>query len=215
LTRLRAATLLGSLLLAALNACGEQTRDVVHAADIQDTAYLRNMEGDGSIEAWATILWFGRSGDSLVLSANAVAVQTTIGDDKDSLHNNVPWFHRRIPRDGTIVIWTTMEEARGDSVPYALRVQDFPAPSASSALEPTGQTARLIIPMRNPRITAEISVIPLSQVRPGLDRAAWKTVPGSHKVVLTRDSLYEVCLLPCVSPRTITLRPNQAVSWQY
>ena len=242
---LRAVTLLGLLVLTTLNGCGRQSRDVAHGATrapdaaglpvtsrstpvvgapecvpsngvlcLRDTAYQRS-KGDGNLDAWATVLWFGRSGDSLVLSADAKALQTTIGDDKDSLHNNVPWFHRRIPHDGTVTIWTTLPEERGDSVVYALRVQYFAASSASSALEPTGETARLVVPLRNPRITTEISVIPLSRVRPGLDRTAWKTYPGSHKVMLTRDSLYEVCLLPCVSPQTIKLRPNQAVSWKY
>jgi hypothetical protein len=131
------------------------------------------------------------------------------------MHNNVPWFHRGVARAGTVASGTTLREERGDSVVYVLRVQHFAASSASSALEPTGETARLVIPLRNPRITTEISVIPLSQIRPGLDRTAWKTYPGSHKVMLTRDSLYEVCLLPCVSPQTIKLRPNEAASWKY
>lgn len=243
--RLPAATLLGSLLLTAPNGRGKQSRgiidDVTFASGtapspvagrargatgapecvpssgvfcLQDTTYRRHAT-DFEMYAWASILWFGRSGDSLVLSTNANTVQTTIGDDKDSLHNNVPSYHGRVPRDGSITIWASMDEERGDSVPYTLRVQDFHPSSASSALEPTGKTARLVIPSPGPRRYAEISVIPLSQVRAGLDRTAWKTYPGSHKVALTRDSLYEVCLLPCVVPRTIKLRPNQAVSWKY
>lgn len=182
---------------------------------LQDTAYVHKAAGDGNIDAWGTILWFGRAGDSLVMSAHASAVQTSIGDDKDALHNNVPWFHRRVPRDGTITIWTTMEEERGDSVRYTLRVQDMTVSGASPALEPTGQTARLVLTARNPRVTTEFSVIPASQLRPGVDRTAWKTVPGRHKVALTRDSLYEVCVLPCTAPKTIKLLPNQVVLWRY
>jgi hypothetical protein len=96
---------------------------------IQDTAYVQHREGDGNVEAVGTILWFGRRGDSLVLSAHASAVQTTIGDDKDAQHNNVPHFHGRVPKDGTITIWTSMDEERGDSVHYSLRVEDLPAQS--------------------------------------------------------------------------------------
>jgi len=181
----------------------------------QDTSYRRHSEF--SMDAWATVLWFARAGDSLVLSADASSVQTSIGDDKDALHNNVPTFHGRVPRDGTITIWTTMNEERGDSVPYVLRVQVYPASSASgsSPLEPTGRTARLVIPAPRPPRAVDFSVIPVSRLRPGLDRAAWKTPVGSHKVALTRDSLYEVCLLPCASPRTIKLKPNQTVVWKY
>lgn len=242
---LRAAVLLGLLLLTASNGCGRQKARVADGATsasataaspvtagaartsgvpeclpssgvfcIQDTTY-RSHETDFEIDAWASILWFGRSGDSLALSTSANTVQTTIGDDKDSLHNNVPSYHGRVVRDGTITIWATMEEERGDSVPYVLRVQVFHASPASSTLEPTGKTARLIIPSPRARKYLEISVIPVSQVRPGLDRTAWKTYPGSHKVALTRDSLYEVCVLPCVLPQTITLRPNQVVSWKH
>ncbi len=181
----------------------------------QDTTYRRHSHF--SMEAWATILWFGASGDSLVLSADASAVQTSIGDDKDALHNNVPTYHGRVRRNGSITIWTTMNEERGDSVPYMLRVQVYRAPlaPASSPLEPTGQTARLVIPTPRPARAVDFSVIPVSQLRPGLDRTAWKTPVGSHKVALTRDSLYEVCLLPCASPRTIKLKPNQTVVWTY
>jgi hypothetical protein len=181
----------------------------------QDTTYRLHLKF--SMEAWASILWFGRSGDSLVLSADASAVQTSIGDDKDALHNNVPRYHGRVPRDGSITIWTTMNEERGDSVPYVLRAQVYPSSPASrrSSLEPTGQTARLVIPAPRPIRPVDFSVIPLSQLRPGLDRTAWKTPVGNHKVALTRDSLYEVCLLPCASPRTIKLKPNQTVVWTY
>jgi hypothetical protein len=94
-------------------------------------------------------------------------------------------------------------------------VQDLAMPNASPTLEPTGKTVRLILSARNPRVVTEFSVIPMSQLRPGLDRTAWKTVPGRHKIALTRDSLYEVCVLPCVRPKTIRLRPNQTVSWSY
>jgi hypothetical protein len=182
---------------------------------IQDTAYVGHREGDGNIEAVGTVLWFGHRGDSLVLSAHASAVQTTIGDDKDAAHNNVPHFHGRIPKDGTMTIWTTMEEERGDSVRYTLRVEDMPGGPSSPGLEATGETARLILPSPSPQKFVEISVIPVSQLRPGIDRAAWKTYPGKHKVVLTRDSLYEVCRLPCVSPRTVKLRAEHAVTARY
>jgi hypothetical protein len=181
----------------------------------QDTTYRQHLHF--SMEAWASILWFGRSGDSLVLSADAIAVQTSIGDDKDAFHHNVPTYHGRVSRDGSITIWTTMNEERGDSVPYVLRVQVYSASSASrpSSLEPTGQTARLVIPVPRPVRPIDFSVIPVSQLRPGLDRTAWKAPPGSHKVALTRDSLYEVCALPCTSPRTIKLKPDQTVVWTY
>jgi hypothetical protein len=167
------------------------------------------------MEAWATIIWFGMSGDSLVLSTNAGSVQTTIGDEKDSLRNNVPSYHGRVPSDGTITIWATMTEELGDSVPYVLRVQRVSGSSAASTLDPIGRSARLIIPPPKAGGYAEFSVIPLSQIRRGLDRQAWKTYPGSHKVALTRDTLYEVCLLPCVSPRTVKLKPNQELSLKY
>jgi hypothetical protein len=241
LTWIRSPLVFVSLLVTALCWCGNQSArtsdDVTFRAEspaphsswsapecraaigvfcFQDTTY-RQHSAEFSMEAWASILWFGRAGDSLVLSADASAVQTSIGDDKNALHNNVPTYHGRVPRDGSITIWTTMNEERGDSVPYVLRVQVYPTSSASgsSALAETGQTARLVIPAPRPARAIDFSVIPASQLRPGLDRTAWKTPVGSHKVALTRDSLYEVCLLPCVSPRTIKLKPNQTAVWTY
>jgi hypothetical protein len=219
---MRSSLLFVSLLLTALNwpaprsgRSEPECRASTGVSCFRDTTYRTH--SNFSMEAWATILWFGRSGDSLVLSADAAAVQTSIGDDKDALHNNVPTFHGRVPRDGTITIWTTMNEERGDSVPYVLRVQVYPASSAaaSSPLDPTGKTARLVIPAPRPLRAVDFSVIPVSRLRPALDRTAWKTPFGSHKVALTRDSLYEVCLLPCTSPRTIKLKPNQTVVWKY
>jgi hypothetical protein len=245
LTWVRSALAFVSLLVTAPNWCGNQTvradddsmfgseapapgsgrsgpecRASIGVFCFQDTTYRQHSDvshSEFSMEAWASILWFGGAGDSLVLSADASAVQTSIGDDKDALHNNVPTYHGRVPRDGSITIWTTMNEERGDSVPYVLRVQVYRArvAPASSPLEPTGQTARLIIPMPRPVRAVDFSVIPISQLRPGLDRTAWETPVGSHKVVLTRDSLYEVCLLPCASPRTVKLKPNRTVVWTY
>lgn len=181
---------------------------------VADTTYRRH-QGEFVMEAWATILWFGHSGDSLVLSADASAVQTTIGDDKDRLHNNVPSFHGRVRRDGTITVWTTMDEERGDSVPYTLRVQAIPASVEAPGLHATGQSARLVIPSPGQRRSLEISLVPLTLVVPGLDRAAWKTYFGSYKVALTGDSLYEICRLPCARPQIIKLKPNQVTTWKY
>jgi len=223
-----------SLLLAAPFRCGKQpsgiaatsvgrgtARDVASSECLTtrgtfclvDTAYRRRADGFESY-ASGSVLWFGRSGDSLVLSADALGVQTTIGDDKSPAHNNVPTYHGRVPRDGTITIWTTMQEERGDSVPYTLRAEVSHASPSPSSLESTGQTARLIIPSPGPRKYEEISIVPVSRVHAGLDRSAWKTFPGSYLVALTLDSLYEVCLLPCASSDTIELKANRLSTWK-
>ncbi len=127
----------------------------------------------------STLVWFGRAGDSLVLSADAEAIQTTVGDEKDQLHNNVPRFHGRVPKDGAITIWVTLDGNRGDTLPYVLRIEDIPAaavPSSEAALDASGETAQLTVPAPlHARRYVEFSVIPVSQVHPAMDRAPWKT----------------------------------------
>jgi hypothetical protein len=182
---------------------------------IRDTAYVDRHRPDGSIEAEATLIWFGRGEDSLSLTADAGSIQTSIGADRDSLHNNVPRFHRRIPRDGAIMIWVATQEERGDTVPYTLRAEESSGPRTVPSLDPTGQTARLMLPSSGQRAATEFSVIPSSQLGQPNDRSEWKVFAGQHKIALTRDSLYEVCLLPCASPHVLKIKPNQSVSWTY
>jgi len=162
----------------------------------------------------ATLVWFGRSGDSLNLMSDLGTVQTTIGSNVDSLHNNVPFFSRRLARDGAITIWVRMDDQRGDTVPYTLRVA-VPTTNQAGGLRITGLSSKLVLSPDRTRKYAEISIVPVSQVHRDIDRSAWKVFPGPHKVVLTQDSLYEVCVLPCVSADTIKVRPNRAVIWRY
>jgi hypothetical protein len=162
----------------------------------------------------ARLLWFVRSGDSLSMASDLGTVQTSIGSVVDSLHNNVSYFSGRAGRDGAIMVWIAISDERGDTVAYTLRVA-VQSVRKESRLRATGLTSRLTLSADRTRKFAETSLVPVSELHEGIDRSAWKVTPGTYKVAMTRDSLYEVCVLPCVSPDTIKLKPNQAMRWAY
>lgn len=179
---------------------------------IVDTAVID--QPNLTLNPTARLLWFGRSGDSLSMDTNLGTVQTSIGSIVDSLHNNVSYFSGHLARDGAIMVWIDISDERGGTVPYMLRVA---VESSNNAIprRPTNLMSRLTLSPDRTRKFAEISVVPLSELHAGIDRSAWKVTPGTYKVVMTQDSLYEVCVLPCVSPDTVTLKTRQAVRWVY
>ena len=179
---------------------------------IVDTAVVD--QPNQSINPSAKVLWFATSGDSLRMSSDLGTVQTSIGSIVDSLHNNVSFFSGSVVRDGAITVWIAISDERGDTVAYTLRVAVQSANKASP-LRSTGLTSRLTLSPDRTRKLAQISIVPLSQLRDGVDRSAWKVMPGTYKIAMTRDSLYELCVLPCVSPDTIKLKQRQAVRWAY
>jgi hypothetical protein len=189
-------------------AAGCQTSSSVWC--IVDTAVVD--QPSQSINPSAKVLWFATSGDSLRMSSDLGTVQTSIGSIVDSLHNNVSFFSGPVVRDGAVTVWIDISDERGDTVAYTLLLVVQSANKAISRRS-TGLTSKLTVSPDRTRKLAKISIVPLSELREAIDRSAWQVMPGTYRVAMTRDSLYELCVLPCALSDTIKLKPRQAVRW--
>lgn len=168
-----------------------------------DTAYAHTYPGETTLITGKKWIWFGTSGDSLEIHvAPSGYVQTNLGEERDTNHNNVGYFHRRLTGDGVVQVWITMDETLGDTVTYALQVHREQSPGRS-ALDATGARSQLTILSHNSR--ERFSVVPLSIAATVRDLFMWAVDAGAYNVALVADSLYQVCRLPCVSPDTVRL----------
>jgi hypothetical protein len=77
----------------------------------------------------------------------------------------------------------------------------------------TGRSATLTVTSK--RKTAQFSIVPISLLSPVTDRSKWKAFVRTYKVALVRDSLYEVCRVPCSRPDTVKLTPSARVTKRY
>src|SRR5689334_15112377 len=109
----------------------------------RDTARPGNADEDPMLSPMASWIWFGAAGDSIEISASPGArVATSLGQDRDALHNTAFSVRHRVQNDGVVLVWLAFE-SQADSLPYALRVRRSGA--ASSALRPTGRMATLTV----------------------------------------------------------------------
>lgn len=116
------------------------------------------------------------------------------------------WLRVRFPANGTYV-FTANIEADAKS-PYELRVVPVISTGAS---RPTGAAATLTV--TGPR-HSQIAVAPRT-LMPADDTAGvsrFAVTPGRYRVLLVRDTLYEVCRLLCRHRTTVTLRAGQSVT---
>jgi hypothetical protein len=154
----------------------------------------------------ANWIWFAVAGDSIEISAIPPAyVQTSIGEERDSLHNVVQHFRRRFRSDGVVEVFLALREIYGDTVPYTLRVLRSGSGSNAS-LRPTGEAATLTVVSRHKGDA--FSLVPISIAPNVRDRSQWRIWPMRYKVALVSDSLYELCRLPCSAPDTVKLTPS-------
>ena len=175
----------------------------------QDTARAGTADEDPAQYPLADWIWFGMAGDSIEISGPAGAsVATNIGQERDSLKNTRGYFRRRLGRDGVLLIFVSLDETEGTTVPYTLRVSHGGSASTES-LRPTGQTATLTVISQH--ATDAFSLVPASMASTVRDRAQWRISPVRYKVALVSDSLYELCRLPCTALDLVKLTPSANV----
>jgi hypothetical protein len=116
------------------------------------------------------------------------------------------WLRARFPTSGTYVFTASIEAKT--NVPYELRIAPVVATSASRL---TGTAATLTLPGlgRSQVAVGPRAMIPADDTA-GLRRFAVR--PGRYRVLLVRDTLYEVCRLPCRHRETFTLRAGKSVA---
>jgi|SRR5579884_318339 len=116
------------------------------------------------------------------------------------------WMRARFPAAGSYIFTAGIES--DSPVPYELRVAPVIATGAS---QPIGAAARLTLLAHKKSVTAIAprSMMPTNDTT-ALRRFAVK--PGTYRVVLVRDTVYDACVLPCTSPKSFPLRRGQTVT---
>ena len=175
-----------------------------------DTTFTQTFPGEPNPITMKNWLLFGAGGDSIeIYSGAGSAVVTSVGQEHDARNNTAAFFRRRLATSGAIHVWIMTSDGRGDSVEYYLRLRE--QASDRSPLRVTGERAQLTIEGRGP--SGRASVVPLAVVSSLKDLSAWETDPGTYNVALVRDSLYQVCRVPCRKPDTLRLAPKLHPIW--
>jgi hypothetical protein len=179
----------------------------------RDTAYAHLYPGDGYATTDKKWISFGASGDSIEIRVPVGGyIWTNLGEERDSQHNNVPYFRHRMTANGVVQMWISWDETLGDTVTYTLQISsDGPRPSGP--LRATGLRSRLSL--ISARDADRFSIVPLAIARSVHDVSKWIVDVGTYNVALVGDSLYELCRLPCVSPAMIKLTPSTEVTRRY
>jgi hypothetical protein len=175
-----------------------------------DTTYEQSFPGEAISATMKTWLLFGARGDSIELFSGAgSAMMTSLGQEHDVRNNTASYFRRRLANSGAISVLVTTSDGRGDSVEYYLRLRE--QGSDRSPLRVTGERAQLTIEGRGP--SGRASVVPLAVVSSLTDLSAWEIDAATYNVALVRDSLYQVCRVPCRKPDTLRLAPGLHPIW--
>src|SRR3569833_593847 len=145
------------------------------------------------------------------------AISTNVGQDKVE-GVTAPFFHRRIAESGTLVARVSLDDNFGPRIPYTIRVRQVDT-SGRPVSQLSGGRANISLVVRRPpagRRLMAVSLIPLSSVRPGIDRRKWAFPLGvNYRVALSKDSLFELCVLPCSRPDTIKLKDGSSIAKKY
>jgi len=172
------------------------------------TARPGDSDEDPMLSPMANWIWFRAAGDSIEVSASpSASIATSVGQERDALHNTASRFRHRLKNDGVVIVWLAFDEQVVDTVPYVLRVRHNG--SASSLLRPTARRATLTVVSRRKNDT--FSLVPASIASTVRDRSRWSMYAKTYNVALVADSLYELCRLPCSSPDTVKLTPSANV----
>lgn len=177
-----------------------------------DTAFMRLPEADdhflGASKDW---LWFDAADVSIEVLGLGTFISTNLGQDHDPVtHNTASFFRRRLRHDGVLTVHVDTDER--DSVEYDLEFR-HPDRAPPDALRATGQRASLSLAIG--KQGKRVSVVPVSIAGTISDRSRWAVAPGDYTVALVADSLYELCLLPCVKPDTVKLTLQSRVVRKY
>jgi len=172
---------------------------------IPDTAVARRVPGEALPVTMRQWILFAGAGDSLEISVpKGGVVSTNLGVERDSSHDNVPYFHHRTKTSGLIVVTVVfdLDNALNDSVEYSLRLK-IDGHDSGRTLRPTGKVAMLVV--ASPNENDRFRVAPLSSATRADDSGDWTMTAGTYRVVLAPDSLYQLCRLPCAHADTIRL----------
>ena len=132
-------------------------------------------------------------------NAAGASAETSTGVDAS-------WLRARFPVAGAYVFTASIES--DSPAPYELRIAPVIATGAS---QPNGAVAALTLTGSK---AEKIVVVPHSMT-PAPDADALRKFavpPGTYRVLLVRDTLYTVCVLPCTRRTAVTLKQGQAIT---
>jgi hypothetical protein len=176
-----------------------------------DTTYTWTFPDEPNPVAAKNWIVFGAAGDSIeIFSGAGSSILTSLGQEHRH-GNTAEYFRSRLTNSGAIHVWVYTSEGRGDSVEYWFRLREE-GPDGSAPLRVTGERARLTIEGCRPLACA--SVVPLAMASSVTDLAAWQLDPGTYNVALVRDSLYQVCGVPCDKRDTLKLTSATRATWR-
>lgn len=148
---------------------------------------------------------FGAAGDSIEISTTPPgSLTTSLGEERDSLHNTAAQFRHRVAVNGAVQVWLGLDNI-SDSVAYIMRLVDR-GPPPPVVLRATGRTATLVLASKQQ--SDRYAIVPLSLVEGLRSLAPWTVALGTHKVALVGDSLYQLCKMPCARRDTVKLTPS-------
>ena len=174
-----------------------------------DTAITHSEADPPDLSPTSQWIVFGAAGDSIEISTIPPgAINSSLGEERDSLHNTAAQFRHRLVSDGAIEVWVDLENI-SDTVAYALRLLHRGPPPPRS-LRLTGEAATLVL--SSPRATDRYAIIPISMARGVRDLRPWSVAMGTHKVALVADSLYELCIMPCARRDTMKVARSSRLS---
>jgi hypothetical protein len=179
----------------------------------RDTALVDS--GPDYADAYPSATWvlFGLIGDSVEISTiPAMNVAVRVGAERSNGSGIHPRsFARRIARSGIIRV-NVFPSSSADSIPYTLRVRRWDVPR-SAGLRINGGAATLAVTAA--RAAQPLMLVPVSGTSHRGSLSDWTMYPGTYKIALVEDSLYEMCALPCQRPDTILLGVSRKISVSY
>ena len=170
-----------------------------------DTAITHGDVDPPDISPTSQWIIFAAAGDSLELSTTPPgALNTSLGEERDSLHNTAAQFRHRVAVDGAVQVWISLDNI-SDTVAYVMRLAHR-GPPPPPVLLATGHTATLILDSK--KQIERYAIVPVSLVEGVHSLAPWTVAVGTHKVALVGDSLYQLCIMPCARRDTVKLTPS-------
>jgi hypothetical protein len=168
-----------------------------------DTAITHSEADPPDLSPTSQWIIFGAAGDSLEISTTPPgAITSSLGEERDSLHNTAAQFRHRLVADGAIQVWVDLAQNISDTVAYTLRLLHR-GPPVPPELRESGEAATLIL--NSQRATDRYAIVPASLAQRATNLGPWTVAAGTHKIALVKDSLYELCIMPCVRPDTVRI----------
>jgi hypothetical protein len=174
-----------------------------------DTAITHSEADPPDLSPTSQWIIFGAAGDSIEVSTMPPgAINSSLGEERDSLHNTAAQFRHRLATDGAFQVWVDLDQNISDTVAYTLRVVHR-GPMPPPGLRATGEAATLILDSN--RATDRYAIIPASIAGGVQSLPPWTVAVGTHKVALVGDSLYELCIMPCTRRDTVKLTQSRQI----